>query len=89
MNVFAIDERFIQKNQQAINQGQAVEIQLRDNRDLTWRNVRAIISPDPLEDGETVEVLGLQGYTKSVWFVKILDDLGEAAINAEEGFQGF
>jgi len=86
---YALDERYVLKNASAIEQGNPVVVQVRDNELLTWRNVRAILSPNLQEGAEKVELFDLHGVPKGEWYIKVLEEVEEAAVHVEEDLKGF
>jgi len=81
----AIDERYIEKNEQAIREGKPVVVQVRDEGLMAWQNVRAILSPQPLAGGETLNILDLHGAVKGQWHIQVLEEADEVPVQVEEG----
>ncbi|HLB29709.1 MAG TPA: hypothetical protein VJM69_06245 [Dehalococcoidia bacterium] len=84
MGSLAMDERYILINEQAIQQGKPVAVQIREDELFTWQNVQAILSPQPFEGGVALEVLDLHGATKDRWFIRVLEEMDEE-VNVEKG----
>lgn len=82
---YELDQRFIDENRDAIARKEPIEVNLRDNTTMEWRYVKAVVSSEPIEGAEEVNVMVRSGVAAMKYYVKVLEDL-----SGEEGeLQGF
>lgn len=77
---YDIDVSFIEQNKDKINRGIPIEAHIRDNENLSWKWVKALISPSPEQGGEPVELAHTAtsfDRTGEKWYIKILEEISD------------
>jgi len=79
---YLIDEAYLRKYRNEIEQGQPVIVEVRDLEQVGWLAVKAILSNSPLEGGEKVKGWNFIGSTPTgqELYIKILEELPEEAV---------
>ena len=81
---YRIDDRFVKAHAAEIEAGQPVIANVRDNETFDYKKVKILLSRSPIEGGEEIEVLDMQGcLVRDKLYGKVLEVVDEEEL---EGF---
>jgi len=68
----------LERFREAIGRGEAIELEIRDNEDKSWVRARVMLSPEPIDGGQSVSIIGLYGEIgQELWYLKIIEEVPE------------
>ena len=80
MATYSINDAYVKKHKTAIELGEPVKVEIRDEGTMSYRNVKAILSRTEIEGGEKVIPVHMMMGDKPSGedlFIKILGDLSD------------
>jgi hypothetical protein len=83
MAKYEFEDRWLKDNPAALNSGEPIEVNIRDNDTLSWIKVTAVLFDSPQEGAEEVNLINRAGVVTKTIYAKIV---GEADDEELSGF---
>jgi hypothetical protein len=81
MAKYEFEDRWLKENPKALNSGEPIEVNIRDNDTLSWVKVTAMLFDTPQQGAEAVNLINRAGVVTKTIYAKIVGDADDEELS--------
>jgi len=81
MAKYEFEDKWLKENPKALNSGEPIEVNIRDNDTLSWVKVTAMLFDTPQQGAEAVNLINRAGVVTKTIYAKIVGDADDEELS--------